>query len=278
MDALACEGVFLRVGNAGALRVAVVNLMPKKQETERQLLRLLNASPLDVYVTFLYMQTHVSKNTPAAYLSEFYQTFADIRETRFDGLIITGAPVETLPFEAVAYWNELCGIMEWSKTHVYSTFHICWGAQAALYYHYGVPKYPIEAKKFGIFPHTLLQKTGLTDGFDDVFYAPHSRHTEIKREDIVKVNGLSLLSESQAAGVYIVASKDGRQIFVTGHSEYEPDTLRNEYERDIQKGAPISPPVHYFTDDDPAKPPKVTWRAHARLLYTNWLHGCAAGL
>ena len=255
------------------LKILILNLMPKKIETETQLSRLLGNSPLQVDLTFIHMKTHSSKNISAEHLFNFYQTFDEIKEFSFDGMIITGAPVENLPFEDVDYWKELCAIMEWSKIHVHSTFHICWGAQAGLYYHYGIKKYPLERKLFGVFPHTADYKQSiLLRGFDDVFYAPHSRHTDILREDIEKCPELKILASSEEAGVYIVSANGGRQFFVTGHSEYDPDTLKNEYERDLKEGKPIDIPKNYFPDNDPSKAPEVRWRSHANLLYSNWLN------
>lgn len=255
------------------LKILILNLMPKKIETETQLSRLLGNSPLQVDLTFIHMKTHSSKNISAEHLFNFYQTFDEIKNLSFDGMIITGAPVENLPFEEVDYWKELCEIMEWSKIHVHSTFHICWGAQAGLYYHYGIKKYPLERKLFGVFPHTADYKRSiLLRGFDDVFYAPHSRHTDILREDIEKCPELKILASSPDAGVYIVSANGGRQFFVTGHSEYDPDTLKNEYERDLKDGKPIDIPKNYFPDDDPSKAPAVRWRSHANLLYSNWLN------
>lgn len=255
------------------LKILILNLMPKKIETETQLSRHLGNSPLQVDLTFIHMKTHSSKNISAEHLFNFYQTFDEIKNLSFDGMIITGAPVENLPFEEVDYWKELCEIMEWSKIHVHSTFHICWGAQAGLYYHYGIKKYPLERKLFGVFPHTADYKRSiLLRGFDDVFYAPHSRHTDILREDIEKCPELKILASSADAGVYIVSANGGRQFFVTGHSEYDPDTLKNEYERDLKEGKPIDIPKNYFPDDDPSKAPVVRWRSHANLLYSNWLN------
>ena len=258
------------------LQIAIVNLMPKKPETEVQLLRLLGNSPLQLDITFLHMESHVSKNTPADYLSSFYLVFSDVRHRRFDGMIITGAPVELLPFEAVSYWKELTDIMAWSLDHVTSVFHICWGAQAGLYYHYGVPKLPLDQKMFGIFPHRKMREdVELLRGFDDVFYAPHSRHTTVRREDIEAVPELVLLSESGEAGVYMAASRDGRRhVFVTGHSEYDPLTLKNEYDRDLARGESIALPRHYFPENNAAHPPIVGWRSHANLLFSNWLNYC----
>ena len=255
------------------LKIAIMNLMPTKIVTETQILRLIGNSPLQVDIELLHPKSYTSRNTPEEHLSLFYKTFDEVKDQKFDGLIITGAPVETMPFEEVAYWDELKEVMDWSVTHVFSTFHICWGAQAGLYHHYGIPKYPLPEKMFGVFPHTLNQKyVKLFRGFDDVFYVPQSRHTEVKREDIEKIEGLDILSESEESGVYIVASRDGRQIFVTGHSEYDPTSLNDEYVRDINKGMVIETPRNYFPDNDPSKPPIVKWRGHANLLYTNWLN------
>lgn len=255
------------------LRIVILNLMPKKIETETQLLRLLGNSPIQVDIELLQTNSYTSKNTPQSHLLKFYKTFDDIRGELFDGMIITGAPVEQMDFEQVDYWDELCAIMEWSKTHVYSTLHICWGAQAGLYYHYGIPKYPLPDKMFGVFEHRLLScNHPLTRGFDEVFFAPHSRHTTVKREDIEKVETLELLSISDRAGVYMAGSHDGRQFFITGHSEYDRQTLAEEYFRDLERGLPIQMPERYFPDDDPAKSPVYTWRAHANLLFFNWLN------
>lgn len=255
------------------LKIAILNLMPTKIATETQLLRLLGNSPLQVDITLLHPKSYLSKNTAKEHLFRFYNTFEDIRNEKYDGLVITGAPVEQMPFEEVAYWPELCEIMDWSLHNVYSTFHICWGAQAGLYHHYGIRKYALDKKMFGVFPHRLNRKNvKLFRGFDDVFYAPHSRHTEIRREDIQGVEGLELLAESERAGVYIVATREGRQIFVTGHSEYDPLTLKNEYDRDAGAGLPIEVPCCYYPGDDPSKEPVVTWRGHANLLFSNWLN------
>jgi len=255
------------------LQILILNLMPKKTETETQLARLLGNTPLQVEMELLHTSSHASKNTSREHLLNFYQVFDDVKDRRFDGMIITGAPVEQMPFEEVEYWDELCTIMEWSKKHVHSTFHICWGAQAGLYYHYGIQKYPLPEKMFGVFPHHVEYKNSiLFRGFDDVFMAPHSRHTGIRREDVEKVPGLKILASSDEAGVYVVSAHHGRQIFVTGHSEYDPNTLKDEYERDVSQGKSISIPKNYFQDDDPKKPPVDTWRAHANLLYTNWLN------
>lgn len=255
------------------LKIVILNLMPKKIETEIQILRLLGNSPLQVDIVLLHPKTHVSKNTPQEYLIKFYNTFDEIKDQKFDGMIITGAPVELMDFEEVDYWEELKEIMDWSLHNVYSTFHICWGAQAGLYHHYKIPKYPLPKKMFGIFDHTVNEKNvKLLRGFDDVFQVPHSRHTEIRRADIEKVPGLEILSESEEAGIYIVVARQGRQIFVTGHSEYDPLTLKEEYERDIARGLKIDLPKNYFPEDNPACTPRVTWRSHANLLFSNWLN------
>ena len=257
------------------LEIAIVNLMPTKIETETQLLRLLGNSPLQVNITLLKTNSYVSKNTSEDHLSSFYNVFDDIKDKRFDGMIITGAPIETLQFEDVDYWNELEKIMEFSKTNVTSTFHICWGAQAGLYYHYGINKYPLKKKMFGIYKHTLNNpKNKLFRGFDEVYNAPHSRYTEIKKEDIDKVDDLEILSESEEAGVYVVASKNVKQIFVTGHSEYDKNTLKKEYMRDKEKGLEIGVPINYFKNDDPNLEPIVTWKSHAHLIFSNWLNYC----
>lgn len=255
------------------LSIVMLNLMPTKIATETQLLRLIGNTPLQVDVTFLHPETHKSKNTPQEHLLKFYNTFSEIRHKKFDGLIITGAPVEQMPFEEVNYWEELKQIMDWSLHNVYSTFHICWGAQAGLYHHYGIGKYPIEKKLSGVFEHRVVkQNVMLLRGFDENFYAPHSRHTEVRREDIEKVPDLQILSESDEAGVYIVTAKKGRQVFVTGHSEYDPLTLKSEYDRDVGRGLDPELPKNYFPEDDAGRPPVVRWRAHANLLYANWLN------
>ncbi|NMO96042.1 homoserine O-acetyltransferase MetA [Paenibacillus lemnae] len=255
------------------LRIAILNLMPTKETTETQLLRLIGNSPLQVDVVLLHPGSHTSKNTSAEHLEAFYKTFDEVKHRRFDGLIITGAPVEQMDFEAVNYWQELTEIFEWSKDNVTSTLHICWASQAGLYYHYGVPKHSLPQKCFGVFPHTISDSpVQLLRGFDEVFHAPHSRHTEVRREDILKSSDLEILSESEEAGIYLVASKDGRQIFVTGHSEYDADTLRWEYERDASKGMDVDLPRHYYPADDPSRQPPAIWRAHANLLFSNWLN------
>jgi homoserine O-succinyltransferase len=255
------------------LRIAILNLMPQKEITETQLLRMLGNTPLQVEIVLMHMETHQSKNTPQTHLDNFYTTFSEVREQRFDGFIITGAPVELLDFEEWTYWQELKEVMQWSKTHAFSTFHICVGAQAGLYYHYGIPKYPLPQKMFGVFKHrTCVNNFPLLRGFDDVFYAPHSRHTEIRKQDVEKVSELLILSDSEEAGIYIVASKNGRQIFVTGHSEYDPLTLKNEYDRDINKNIDMHIPYNYFPGNDPDVQPVVRWRSHANLLFNNWLN------
>ena len=257
------------------LEIAVLNLMPTKVETETQLLRVLGNTPLQINVQFIHTKTHISKNTSKSHIETFYKTFDDIKDSKFDGLIITGAPVETMEFEDVDYWDELCQIMEWSKENVTSTFHICWGAQAALYYHYGVPKHEVPEKVFGVFEHTIPAEKKhkiLLRGFDDTFYAPHSRHTCVEKEDILKVPSLEILAESDEAGVYIITDKNERRFFITGHSEYDADTLQKEYMRDVNKGLDIKVPKNYFPDDDPGKDPIVKWRSHANLLYSNWLN------
>ncbi len=255
------------------LKILLLNLMPKKIETETQLSRLLGNSPLQVELELIHTKSHQSKNTSADHMLAFYKTFDDVKDKTFDGMIITGAPVEQMPFEEVEYWEELCEIMEWTKTHVHSTFHICWGAQAGLYYHFGIDKKPLTEKMFGIFPHTVDYKRSiLFRGFDDVFMVPHSRHTTVDIEDVKKCKGLKILASSKEAGVYAMATAKGKQIFITGHSEYDAGTLAAEYFRDLDAGKPIKIPVNYFPDDNPKKQPKVTWRSHANLLYSNWLN------
>ncbi|MCR5150272.1 MAG: homoserine O-succinyltransferase [Clostridiales bacterium] len=255
------------------LKILLLNLMPTKIDTETQLSRLLGNTPLQVELTLLHTTSHFSKNTSQEHMLAFYQVFDDVKDKYFDGMIITGAPVEHLDFEQVEYWDELCEIMEWSKTHVHSTFHICWGAQAALYYHFGIPKHSLEKKLFGIFEHTADYKTSiLLRGFDDSFYIPHSRHTSVLREDIEKHPEIKIVASSVEAGPAVMMIKEGRQIFVTGHSEYDQYTLDKEYRRDLSQGKEIAVPVNYYPDDNPDNPPKVTWRSHANLLYSNWLN------
>ncbi|NIK70145.1 MULTISPECIES: homoserine O-succinyltransferase [unclassified Paenibacillus] len=255
------------------LRIAILNLMPTKETTETQLLRLIGNTPLQVEIVLLHPKTHTSKNTSHEHLESFYKTFDDIKDQYYDGLVITGAPVEHLNFEDVNYWEELKDIMDWSRRQVTSTFHICWASQAGLYHHYGVPKYELDKKIFGVFPHTTeKQNVNLLRGFDEMFFVPQSRHTEVRREDIEKIGDLEILSESEESGVYIVASKDGRQIFVSGHSEYDPLSLKYEYDRDKAKGLEIDLPKNYFPGDNPEKLPYSTWRSHANLLFSNWLN------
>ena len=255
------------------LRILVLNLMPKKIETETQFARLLGNSPLQVEMELIHTKSHQSKNVAEEHLLAFYKTFDDVKDQTFDGMIITGAPVEHMPFEEVEYWAELCEIMEWSKTHVHSTFHVCWGAQAGLYYHYGIQKQDVPAKMFGVFPHRVEYKNSmLFRGFDDMFMVPQSRHTTVLREDIEKVSELKILSSSEETGVYAVASKNARQFFVTGHSEYDADTLKNEYLRDLSQGKPIQMPVNYFPNNDASQAPLMSWRGHAHLLFSNWLN------
>ena len=255
------------------LEIVVLNLMPTKIETETQLSRLLGNTPLQVSLEFIHTRSHEAKNVSKDHLFQFYKTFDQICRRNFDGLVITGAPVEQMPFEEVEYWKELCEIMEWSKTHTNSTFHICWGAQAGLYYHYGIPKYPLEEKLFGVFPHRVERTSNmLMRGFDDEFMVPHSRHTTLRREDLERCPALKILASSEQAGVYAIATEGGRQVFITGHSEYDADTLRREYLRDKNAGLPIHVPENYFPNDDDSLPPRVTWRGHANLIYQNWLN------
>ena len=255
------------------LEIVLLNLMPTKIVTETQLSRVLGNTPLQVHLELMMISSHKSKNTPEEHLLSFYKTFDELKERKFDGMVITGAPVENLPFEEVDYWDELVRIMQWSKTHVHSTFHICWAAQAGLYYHYGIQKHPLPEKLFGVYPHHADYKRAiLLRGFDDTFWAPHSRHTTIDRADVEAVPGLKILASSDEAGVYIIMNKEGRQIFVTGHSEYDPDTLEREYLRDKAQGLPIHVPVNYYPNDDDTKPPIVRWRGHGNLLYSNWLN------
>lgn len=255
------------------LKILLLNLMPKKIETETQFSRLLGNSPLQVELELIHTESHRSKNVTEEHLLSFYKTFDQIRDNNYDGFIITGAPVEQMEFEEVEYWQELAEIMEWSKTHVHSTLHICWGAQAGLYYHYGIKKRPLEKKLFGVFKHKADYKRSiLFRGFDDEFYVPHSRHTTVLRADVEAVPELRILASSEKAGVYAIATHGGRQIFITGHSEYDPDTLKGEYLRDVALGKPIELPENYFPNDDPKMPPLVSWRSHANLLFSNWLN------
>lgn len=276
---LEIENIFV-MGNTRAdtqdirpLKIIILNLMPTKLETETQLLRLLSNSPLQIDIDFLQVATHEAKNVSKSHMDKFYNVFEDIKGNKYDGMIITGAPVEQMPFEEVDYWDELCTIMEWSKKNVYSVMHICWGAQAGLYYHYGIKKYPTDKKIFGIFPHFCLDDTHpLMRGLDDIYYVPHSRHTQIKRGDIAQIKDLQILSYSEDAGVHIVADMECRKFFITGHSEYDRDTLAKEYFRDIDKGLDIEMPINYFPNNDPKAVPKMTWRGTANLIFNNWLN------
>ena len=255
------------------LKIAFLNLMPLKITTETDLIRVLSNSPLQVEMHFIKLKSHTSKNTPIEHLMTFYKTFDEISQSNYDGMIITGAPVELLEFEDVTYWPEITKIFDWAKTHVTSTFFICWAAQAGLYHYYGIPKYPLDAKMFGVFEHVKFEQLNpIFRGFDDVFYVPHSRHTEVRAEDIKRVPELTLLSESQESGVYMVMARNGREFFITGHSEYSPNTLDTEYKRDLAKGLPINMPKNYYLNDDPTNEPLVRWRSHANLLFTNWLN------
>ena len=256
------------------LHLLILNLMPNKIATETQLLRALSNSPLQVNIDLLYTASYHPKHTATEHLVKFYETFDDVKDRFYDGMIITGAPVELMEFEEVAYWEELCEIMDWSKTHVYSTLHICWGAQAGLYHHYGIPKYNLDKKMFGVFEHsmTYTKPVKLFRGFDDYFYVPHSRHTEVRKSDIERHPNLRILSESEESGVYAVSDLSGRQIFITGHSEYDVNTLRDEYFRDLNKGLPIEIPKNYFPNDDPSKQPHMSWRSSSTLLFMNWLN------
>lgn len=255
------------------LKIVVLNLMPMKITTETDLIRLLSNTPLQVELSFLKMKNHTPKNTPADHMTAFYETFETMRHEKFDGMIITGAPVEKLPFEQVNYWRELTEIFEWSRTHVTSTLYICWAAQAGLYHHYGIPKYVLQNKIFGVFEHTInAPKCPIFRGFDASFYVPHSRFTEVRRSDIERVEALTVLSESEEVGVYMLMANEGREIYVTGHSEYAPYTLADEYKRDALKGMNTDLPVHYFKQDDPSQAPLLRWRAHANLFFSNWLN------
>ncbi len=278
-ETLLQENIFVMTQNRAVsqdirpLEIVLLNLMPTKIATETQLSRVLGNTPLQVNLELLQMKSHESKNVAQSHMLSFYKTFDQIRHRKFDGMVITGAPVEHMEFEDVDYWQELCEIMEWSKRNVHSTFHICWGAQAGLYYHYGIPKFQLPEKLFGVYPHTADYKRSiLLRGFDDVFYAPHSRHTTVRREDIEAVPELKIIASSTQAGVYAVMTKGGRQIFITGHSEYDPDTLKNEYLRDKNLGLPIAVPENYFPGDDDTQEPIVRWRGHGNLLYSNWLN------
>ena len=255
------------------LRIAILNLMPLKITTETDLVRLLSNTPLQLDVHLMKVKAHTSKNTPVEHMQAFYRDFEEMRHEKFDGMIITGAPVEHLDYSEVNYWLEITEIFDWARTHVTSVMYICWAAQAGLFYHYGVPKYPLPKKMFGIFPQIPSNtRLPIFRGFDDVFYMPHSRHTEIRREDILRVPELSIIAESEQSGVSMVMARNGREIFVTGHSEYSPNTLDTEYRRDLAKGLPIEMPVNYYRNDDPDQGPLVTWRGHGNLLFTNWLN------
>ena len=255
------------------LRIVVLNLMPLKITTETDLIRLLSNSPLQLDIQFMKVKAHTSKNTPVEHMQAFYRDFEKMADEKFDGMIITGAPVEHLEYEQVNYWEEVSGIFDWARTHVTSTLYICWAAQAGLYHHYGVPKYALPEKMFGIFPQTpICPSLPIFRGFDDVFSMPHSRHTELRREDILAVPELSIIAESPQSGVGMVMARGGREIFITGHSEYSPYTLDTEYKRDLGKGLPIKMPLNYYRNDDPSQPPLVTWRAHGNLLFQNWLN------
>lgn len=279
IEVLEAENIFVMTHERAALQdirplnIAILNLMPTKIETETQLLRLLGNSPLQVDVELLHPATHISKNTSPSHLNKFYKTFGAVRDQRFDGMIVTGAPVEKLPFEEVDYWQEMCELMEWAKENVYSTLYICWGAQAGLYYHYGIQKHPLPEKLSGIYNHRVLNPYHpLMRGFDDNYFAPHSRYTQVLLEDVERCPELLPLAVSDLAGLHICADRTGRRIFVTGHAEYDRDTLRKEYFRDLNKGLSPQIPYHYFPDDDPGKTPPFTWRSNAHLLVSNWLN------
>ena len=281
VEALQQENIFVmtpsraRTQDIRPLRIALVNLMPHKSVTETQLIRMLGSTPLQIELTLLATASYRPTHTDRAYLHAFYRTLESVRSEYFDGLIVTGAPIETMPFESVAYWQELCALFDWARQHVFSAFFICWGAQAALYHYYGIDKLPLGRKMFGVFPHRVLNpRHELVRGFDEVFYAPHSRHTAVPVEAVACHPALEVLAVSEEAGLYLAASRDGRQVFVTGHSEYDRDTLDGEYRRDLAAGRAIERPVHYYPNDDPAGVPAVCWRAHGQLLYQNWLNYC----
>ena len=268
MDSTRAHGQDIR-----PLRLAILNLMPIKITTETDFIRILSNTPLQVEIEFMKIRSHTSKNTPVEHMMAFYRDFEEMRREKYDGLIVTGAPLEQMDFEAVTYWPELQEVFDWAYHNVQSTCYICWAAQAALYHFYGVPKYPTAGKVFGVFRHRVLRpELPIFRGFDDVFFAPHSRHSEVRRSDIERVKELEIVSESATAGVHIVMAREGREFFITGHSEYAPMTLDSEYRRDLGKGLPILPPANYYEDDDPNRPPRVRWRAHANLLFTNWLN------
>jgi len=255
------------------LKIVILNLMPLKITTETDLIRLLSNSPLQIEIDFLQLKSHTPKNTPIEHMKAFYKNFDEIKKSNYDGMIITGAPVEQYEFEAVKYWKEVTEIFDWARNHVTSTLYICWAAQAGLFHFYGVPKYPLNEKMFGVFEHKIYDKLNpIFRGFDDVFYVPHSRHTEVRREDILKVSDLTLLSESERSGVYMVMARNGRDFFITGHSEYSVHTLDTEYKRDMKKGLPVNLPENYYRDNNPKNEPVVLWRSHANLLFTNWLN------
>lgn len=279
VDELRKENIFVMDSDRASnqqirpLKLLILNLMPIKIATETDLIRVLSNTPLQIEIDFLYMDTHTSKNTPQEHLDSFYKTFQEVKKSNYDGMIITGAPVEQMSFEEVNYWNELTEVFDWAKTHVTSSFFICWAAQAGLYHYYGVPKYPLDKKMFGVFEHGLNHpQNPIFRGFDDVFYVPHSRHTEVRVEDIVSNPQLTLLSKSEDSGVYMVMARNGREFFITGHSEYSPNTLDTEYKRDVSKGLTIEIPRNYYPDNNPALEPVVRWRSHANLLFTNWLN------
>jgi homoserine O-succinyltransferase/O-acetyltransferase len=279
IEQLEKENIFVMTENRAShqdirpLEIAIINLMPEKPKTETHLLRSLSNSPLQLNISLFHPMNHECRTTSKEHMETFYKTFDEAKKKKYDGLIITGAPVEKMNFEEVDYWDELKDIMDWSKHNVYSVLHICWAAQAGLYHNYGIRKHPLETKTFGVFEHQVNNKDcPLVRGFDDTFWAPHSRHTTVYREDILKVPSLDLISESEEAGVYMVSSRDGKQVFVTGHSEYDSDTLKNEYERDIRKGLKIDIPKNYFPNDDSSKTPKVNWRSHSNLLFSNWIN------
>ncbi|MBO7507293.1 MAG: homoserine O-succinyltransferase [Paludibacteraceae bacterium] len=279
VEALKKENIFVKDSESASsqdirpLKIIILNLMPLKITTETDLIRLLSNTPLQIEMDLLKVKSHTSKNTPIEHMMTFYKDFETIKKQRYDGMIITGAPVEDLNYEQVTYWDEVVEIFDWAKTHVTSTLFICWAAVAGLYHYYGIPKYALSKKKFGVFKHKILDgKNPIFRGFDDIFYAPHSRHSEIRRADIEKIQGLKIIAESDDAGVYIVQGRNGREFFITGHSEYAPNTLRDEYFRDKDKGLEIEIPCNYFEDDDPNKKPIVRWRSHGNLLFTNWLN------
>lgn len=279
VDLLRKENIFVMDSDRAStqdirpLKILILNLMPVKITTETDLIRLLSNTPLQIELDFLQMESHTSKNTPIEHLMTFYKTFDVIKQSNYDGMIITGAPVELLPFEAVDYWEELKDILNWARRHVTSTLYICWAAQAGLYHYYGIPKYKLDEKLFGVFKHHLHNpQNPIFRGFDDMFYVPHSRHTEVRKADILKIPELTILSESTEAGVYMVMGRNGREFFITGHSEYSPMTLDSEYKRDVSKGMTIDIPQNYYQDDNPQLAPVVRWRSHANLLITNWLN------